>query len=414
MSINKTHLHYLLRAYMAGNITREELELLKDYVRQSSASSDLEAVIDELWAELETAELSPEISDSLYQKIINDPRILGDPPHFPDHATKSPHALPWQWTTGIAALLCIGFGLFLYDLSGSKKNAEDRMAQLQDTVNIIQPGGNKAMLTLADGRVIRLDEAGIGNLAEEAGIRIVKTADGKIFYEVIDNTEPGATVYNTISTPKGGEYQLILPDGTSVWLNAASSLRYPTHFTAPTREVDLTGEAYFEVSHERISGKPFIVKSATQSVEVLGTRFNVNAYENEKAKTTLLEGRVEVSANIDPAPDQQAPQSAILHPGQQSSITKGSSNIEVTTVDPLDALAWKNGYFIFQDEDIKSVMKIISRWYDIEVEYEGDMRGKAFGGTISRFESFEELLSTIALTGSIKFKIEGRRVIVMT
>src|SRR5690606_22733085 len=277
-------------------------------------------------------------------------------------------------------------------------------------------GSQKATLTLADGRIISLDEASTGDLVEQGGFRIVKTGDGKLNHEKLTEVTGAMAGYHTIQTRRGGEYQLVLPDGANVWLNAASSLCYPAVFNGSRRSVELTGEAYFEVA--KISGHdgqvPFVVNTANQEVEVLGTHFNIKAYpEDQTSKTTLLEGSVRVSLK---SKLHKSAVSSILKPNQQATISGSNQRISLATVDPVNAVAWKNGVFAFHDNTIVEVMNTIARWYDVEVEYVGENapESKVFGGAISKFENFEKLLRTIELTGTVKFKIEGRRVIVMT
>lgn len=413
MSVNKERLRYLLQAYIDDNLNEPEFEELKSYLAETGIETYLHEVIDELWAEVDVERPISVSSELIFQKIRNDPRVVDHNTHQ-EQGSNAVFRFPWRLTAGIAAMLCVAISLFLYFELGmiNNKNEETTYTALQQP---ILPGGNKAMLTLADGRVISLDDVTEGDLVEQAGVRIVKTADGQLFYESIPASEGDEIVYNAVSTPNGGEYQLILPDGTKVWLNAASTLRYPVRFTGDLRTVELTGEAYFEVKHTKISrtALPFVVKTVSQEVEVLGTHFNVKAYPEENiTKTTLVEGSVRVSI---PSSGNQPAAANILKPNQQSIIKSGNHHISVAQTDPTNAIAWKNGNFAFHDNDITEVMNTISRWYNVEVEYEGGPpQNKIFGGTISKFESFEKLLETIALTGTVRFRIEGRRVIVMT
>nr|WP_121269248.1 FecR family protein [Pedobacter schmidteae] len=278
----------------------------------------------------------------------------------------------------------------------------------------IPPGGSRAVLTLANGKTITLNEAADGELVKEAGIVVRKTGHGQLVYEVAgDNGDNGTLNYNTISTPKGGTYQIILPDGTKVWLNAASELRFPTSFVSvKERRIELSGEAYFEVAKINIKTKapgtvgarmPFIVSTDKQEVEVLGTHFNVNSYADDvRAKTTLLEGAVRVKAgNV----------TKVLRPGQQSIAGKGE--IEVINADLDEAMAWKNGVFVFNDEPLESIMKKVARWYDVEVVYQDIDKHKRFGGSVSRFDHVSKVLRQLELTGGVHFKIEEGRITAM-
>lgn len=299
-------------------------------------------------------------------------------------------------TVAATILICIGLAFYFYSVV--------QRAPIPQTVktNPIAPGGSKAFLTLSNGRKISLTDAANGKLAEQSGIQITKTAVGMLVYQVIDRpSQSGKPTYNTIETPKGGEYQLILPDGSKVWLNSASSLTFPASFTGlAVRKVELKGEAYFEITKNKIS--PFIVKSAKQEVKVLGTHFNINAYTDEQTTTTtLLEGSVNV-INLDKA------ENVILKPGQQSTLNNNRINISETNIE--EAIAWKNGLFIFNDENIKSIMKKIARWYNVEVTFKGNMDHIYFVGNYARNKNLESLLENIELIEKVHFKIEGRRI----
>ncbi|MGY0036944.1 FecR family protein [Pedobacter sp. NJ-S-72] len=209
-----------------------------------------------------------------------------------------------------------------------------------------------------------------------------------------------------METPKGGQYQLVLPDGTKVWLNAASSLRYPVAFQGNERKVELTGEAYFEVAKDKT--RPFEVYSNNQVVQVLGTHFNINAYSNEPfVSTTLLEGSVKVTNSLTNA-------QKIIRPGQQSLISKdGQAGIEVKNMDLDEAVAWKNGYFMFNEEELESILKKVSRWYNVDVQYEQEeLKHQLFSGTLSKYSNVSQVLKKLEMLQSIHFKIEGRKIIV--
>jgi transmembrane sensor len=306
---------------------------------------------------------------------------------------------PLIFKIAIAAVLFIAVGIFLYPHLRPlvKENEIAKKA-------VIVPGGNKAYLTLGNGKRIELNDASRGQLAKEAGVEIRKTGDGQLVYSIKEQPASDQTLINTIETPKGGRYQVLLPDGTKVWLNAASKLTYPVSFTAKdSRKVELNGEAYFEVAkNDRL---PFRVKTALQEIEVLGTHFNVMAYDDEKIiKTTLLEGAVKVAANH---------KQSLLYPGQQADLNRENQQIRITTAVKNKSVAWKNGYFMFTGDTIEDIMKQVGRWYDLEVEYRGNMSNKQFGGTYSMDKDIHELMKGLELTGMIHYKIEGRRIIVM-
>ncbi|RXK83397.1 FecR family protein [Filimonas effusa] len=276
-----------------------------------------------------------------------------------------------------------------------------------DSVQPIAPGGDKAYLTMANGAIVDLNDAGNGDITVLNGVQVRKLKDGVIVYRMVDDagktTAALAQAYNSITTPRGGQYQVILSDGTKVWLNAASVLKYPAAFPAKERTVELSGEAYFEVA--RNSKSPFKVQVKGTTVHVLGTHFNINAYNDEKhVKTTLLEGSVKLTSKKS---------EVLLKPGEQGIVSASSADFDVERVDLDEVVAWKNGFFVFNNEDIHSIMKRISRWYDVDVEFADDFRNKNFGGTVSRFNDVSLVLRALELTGSVHFKMEGRKIIVM-
>ena len=266
----------------------------------------------------------------------------------------------------------------------------------------IKAGEDKAVLILANGKRIDLDETGTGYLADQTGVKISKTADGQVVYEMPPQVDQSnQTEYNTIQTPAGGQYQVNLPDGTRVWLNASSSVTFATSFVAE-RLVKLTGEAYFEVSKISVEGKrvPFVVETENQKIEVLGTHFNVNAYRDERVtKTTLLEGSVKVNEDI------------LLKPNQQA--RGNGSDIKVLSVTAQNFIDWKNGDFILENNDFRSIMRKIARWYDVEIVYSDDAPQKLnLGGWISRSKNISSVLAVMEQTGKVHFNIEGRRITV--
>lgn len=309
----------------------------------------------------------------------------------------------WKRIGSAAAILVVA-GLGYYFFRPEKVTITAAVAKMQD----VSPGANKAVLTLANGKKISITDAKDGELAMQAGISIKKTADGQLVYSIKDAGTTGKNpVYNTIETPRGGQYQIVLPDGTKVWLNAASSLKFPTTFSGlANRKVELNGEAYLEVAKDKTH--PFIVKTQQQEVEVLGTYFNVNTYNDEEAiKTTLLEGSVLVHLS------QAAPgeKSIKLVPGQQSAIFK-AGQATVAAVDVNDAIAWKKGYFEFNNENVYQIMRKVARWYDVQVIYEGEIPLSTMEGTMSRFQNVSKILDIMQSTGLLKFKIEGRKIYV--
>jgi ferric-dicitrate binding protein FerR (iron transport regulator) len=322
-----------------------------------------------------------------------------------------------KWYIAATVLLFLGVGAYVFKNNTPKNLAANSHQQK------ISFGGNKATLTLSNGKIINLEDATNGAIAAQSNFTIKKTKEGVVVYQA--NTASGTTssataqtLFNTITTPVGGQYEVILPDGSKVWLNAASSIKFPTQFAANERLVELTGEAYFEVmkafspqksarDHERL---PFVVLSGRQKIQVLGTRFNVNDYREENTvKTTLLQGSVKVNTLIG-GDAHSAISAATLRPGQQSDLDGG--NFKVSAADTASAVAWKAGFFQFDNEDIYVVMRKISRWYNVDVEYHGDMRGKVFSGVISKYTNVTEVLKMLQLTGFVSFTINNRKITV--
>jgi ferric-dicitrate binding protein FerR (iron transport regulator) len=266
---------------------------------------------------------------------------------------------------------------------------------------ILPPGGNKAILTLADGSAIVLDSAHNGHLALQGKTDIEKS-DGQLTYKKAETTTE--TLYNTITTPRGGQYAVTLADGTKIWLNAASSLKYPTAFAGMTRQVELTGEAYFEIAADL--QKPFKVRLNGMDVQVLGTRFNIKAYQDDTTiRTTLLDGAVKLSA--------ATAGESLLKPGQQAILRPNQRHFTIREVNTNNAVAWRNGYFAYENEDIHDIMKDMSRWYNVDVEYNNHSIERKFGGTISRYQNAEDMLQVLELTGSVHFSIKNKKIIVM-
>lgn len=298
----------------------------------------------------------------------------------------------FAWGAVAAAVLAVSFFISRTEMNQPGKSSTAPVE--------ISPGGNKATLTLADGKVIALDDVSNGDIAAEGNVQVIKL-DGALRYNASnDNTEIS---YNTIQTPRGGKYQLVMSDGTLVWLNAASSLRFPVAFKGNERAVELTGEAYFEVKK---STKPFKVFLQNGSqIEVKGTAFNVNAYNDEEImKATLVQGKINFLMQG---------KSQALVPGQQIRVRNEQAEIQVVEdVDVEEEIAWKNDLFIFKGMDVKSIMREISRWYDIDVIYKVKINPETFSGIVSRKSNLSQVLK-IMEEGGVRFEIEGRTIIVL-
>ncbi|RZK78521.1 MAG: FecR family protein, partial [Pedobacter sp.] len=313
----------------------------------------------------------------------------------------------WYYFSAAASIIFICFIFWFSNFFLAHKQSSIFTAQT------IQPGSNKAELILADGSIIAIAEKENGIVANQDNSHIVKNGNGQIVYSEAqsNNSSPAddtgqanaKIVYNTLRTPKGGQYQVVLTDGTRVWLNAASSITFPTVFSGSERIVEASGEAYFEVAKN--PKKPFKVISKGHVITVLGTHFNLYAYaEDPYVKTTLLEGSVQVSAHYE---------SVIIKPGQQSTYDVNNQKLSTRTINAEGAIAWKEGYFEFNNEDLPTIMKKLSRWYDIDVQYDKTFVNQRFNGSVSRFEDAAKVLKMLEYTGTVHFKINGRRIVVM-
>ncbi|MCS3800876.1 FecR domain-containing protein [Niastella sp. OAS944] len=336
-------------------------------------------------------------------------RVYAKLPEVQDALIVTPKRNYMRWLSVAAAVLVVG-GAGIWMLRSKEASTTKGTEQQVPMATTIPAGGNKATLTLADGTVIDLDKAGNGTIATEGKTKVNKKEDGQLEYKSTTSTRQSSITYNLLSTPRGGQYQLILPDGSKVWLNAASSIKYPTAFSDNERIVEITGEAYFEIANvinkaenEKV---PFVVKANEIEVEVLGTHFNMNVYSDEDAvRTTLLEGRVKLKLN-------GTDTYSILQPGQQATWNKKSDEIKkFRDVDVEEVVAWKNGYFQFSNSDIKAVMRQLERWYDVKVEYHGTLPDKEFVGTLPRSLDLSKVLMLLEKQ-NVHFKIDGRKIIV--
>jgi ferric-dicitrate binding protein FerR (iron transport regulator) len=308
------------------------------------------------------------------------------------------------WYRSVAAILIVLTTSIVF-IQKQKMQSNDLKGAIAK--KITAPGTNKATLILADGTKIDLNNANNGFVANQLGFKVKKTADDKLIYEPRGTGVVGGgrnkLLYNTITTPRAGQYEVELSDGTRVWLNAETTLKYPVRFTAGERKVELTGEAYFEVAHNKTL--PFRVATAEQTITVLGTHFNIKGYMDEQTiATTLIEGSVSVFDRI-------SGQNEILVPGKQANIKRGDGVISIADASIDEVMAWKNGYFVFDNQDIKDVMRLVSRWYDVDVDFKLS-KSVRFGGTFSKSSDLKELLKNFALLGNLHFELKERRITV--
>ncbi len=378
--MEKQSLQELADRYLNDRITPRELDRLHEAMRSGEMSPDVwDPALVQAFNEISPAAPAGEsdkqqVLHHIKQHIAegNRPKVIG----FRRRWLRATVA-----AAAVAAVVITGFYLFSPD-----KN----IIQQADAA----PGGNHATLVLADGKVIVLDQQGVGALAEQPGMKPVKSGDDLLVYTGENNGGP--TVENTLQTPEGGQYSVVLPDGTRVWLNAASTLKYPSAFTGKERRVELSGEAYFEV--KKNTEMPFRVYARGMELEVLGTHFNVMAYPNEQdIRTTLTEGAVKLK---------QGNASIQLEPGYVASISPGDTDFEKYAANEAHELAWKNGLFSFNKADIPTIMRQIERWYKIKVVYAGDVPEKHIVGEISRNSPLSKVLRVLELSG-VECKLEG-------
>lgn len=380
------HIATLFRKYINNECTAEEAAELMTLILSSRNKSYIQTLLDEYIDKNATdGILYRTQTDRIFQKL--NLSYEAKPIEF-----NSPKPAHLFFKMAIAAILILVSGLTIYIFNTPQKKND--IATVKQTEDVL-PGGNKATLVLSDGQQINLGQPAAGSIAEASVVK--KTTDGQpVYFAVKNNNLKG---YNTVRTPRGGQFQVVLPDGSKVWLNAASSITYPAAFEAGERRVTLSGEAYFEITSQQHNNKkvPFIVESGNQKIEVLGTKFNVNAYDDEAGiKTTLIEGKVKVTTENE---------TVILKPSQEFDL--GADGISTKKVDVESAIDWKNGDFIFADENIQSIMRKIARWYNVDVVYDSEVPDESLSGQISRSRNLSEVLRMLELSGDTKFRIEN-------
>jgi ferric-dicitrate binding protein FerR (iron transport regulator) len=388
--MDKNRLIQLFDHYINASATEEETLELFAYINKPENAQQVTEL-------LETAFRNESGNIALpsdRQKMILDKILEKERP-----SAGGSRVLRLRWIKMAAAVLIfLTASLLFINRHANKKPA---FANRQRGFNNIHPGGNKATLTLGNGEQISLNDQKNGTISRQGGSEVIKLANGQLAYNAKSNSTTNV-VYNTMSTPRGGKYDLILADGTKVWLNAASSITYPTAFNESNRTVSITGEAYFEVAHDK--SKPFRVTVQGQTVEVLGTHFNINAYTDEDAvRTTLLEGKVKIT---------KGPEAAILAPGQQSIIRAKQVAITVENADTDDAVAWKNGLTSFKNANIREIMRQVSRWYSVDVGYKGEVSDqRTFTGEIPRNAELSDVLKVLELS-KVHFEFSGNKLTV--
>lgn len=389
------------------SLTREEIEALAEKKLRGTLTVEEEILLNQ-WLAREGDEKQflhadeQVLRDRLLKRIQQEAGIAGHPFRRVKHGLVSAR---YRWIR-VAALFVLtigGVSCFLF-FKKSRTNPEMTVSKIVEKQDVA-PGHNGAILTLANGHKIVLDSADNGRIALQGNRRLIKK-NGQLVYE--NSAENPATVapekrvnYNTVTTPRGRKFEIVLSDGSKVWLNAASSITYPTAFTDKERKVSITGEVYFEIAKD--TRHPFVVSVGGSSITVLGTHFNVMAYKEEKQiKTTLLEGAVRVS---------NGSRQVVIKPGEQASFSLQSDHINVATVDTRPAVAWTEGKLSMDNLGIEAIMRKVSRWYDVDIKFEGPLPQEHFWGVINRNVNLSDMLKVMKASG-IEANLHGRQLIV--
>jgi ferric-dicitrate binding protein FerR (iron transport regulator) len=375
-------LTYLFFRYFEKTASKEELDELMLLLDRPENADAVKLLMEEAYRNFEPKRniFNDAQSETLFTNI---------------QATQTTFKRRFMWWRAVAAALVLSIfaGWWMLDRQSPATTA----SRLQK--NDVLPGSNKAVLSLADGSIVTLDST--GNQVIQQGNTTISQRNGQLLY-ASGNANAATVSYNTLTTPRGGQFQITLPDGSKVWLNAASSLRFPTAFTGSERRVEMTGEVYFEITKN--ARKPFRVTVNDMTVEVLGTHFNVKAYTDEKTiATTLLEGSVQLTKGTE---------KVAIKPGEQAQWASGGKTFTIGHPELDQVMAWKNGYFRFDGENIVDIMKQLSRWYDVDAVYAGNMTMKDYSAYISRNSNISEVLKMLELTEEVSFKIEGKKVTV--
>lgn len=414
---NHPRVSYLLELYLADKISGTELQELKDCLLEGGSEMAFQDALDALIGSSPAIENYEEADwEPLYRKVMEARLTVAEPSSGPVQVVSL--FRKGRWVAAAVLILLITGGWLLFKPGSGKEIVRTSSPQQRSAGDHdVAPGGDRAVLTLADGSRIDLNATGNGVIGHQGNSQIVKLSGGQLAYQTATSYKLQAasqTSYNTIATPRGGQYQLVLPDGSKVWLNAASSLRYPTAFSGKERVVELKGEAYFEIAHfspENGHGKmPFRVHVVPAygdqgvDVQVLGTHFNVMAYADEQSiNTTLLEGAVKLS---------KGKKEVLIRPGEQARATS-ADGFKVAPADIEEVVGWKNGVFRFDEATIEEVMRQIARWYDVDVVYVNEAPKDLFRGEIYRNVNVSKVLKVLEASG-VHFTVEGKKILVQS
>jgi len=390
-------IRYLLSRHQAGLLSEQEEQEWADLLQNSDYEEIIQEQLMQSLQEEAPVPANPTDWSSVLQRVLSVDKTLDSKP---DNRQRSIRM--WRWSAAAILLLTLAGSIFFL----TRKGPNPLATHPTPPRGYIVPGSNRAILTLANGQRVVLNNAANGVLSQQGNVQVIKLDSGQLAYKTGTSTEAPASseaTYNTITTPRGGQYQIVLPDATKVWLNAESSLRFPTSFRGKERNVELNGEAYFEVASDK--EKPFRVMAAQTETLVLGTHFNIMAYGDENAvRTTLLEGSVKMG---------QGSQHSLLRPGEQAEFDVLHATLTTKKVNTRAAIAWKEGYYYFDRTPVQTVMRQIARWYNVEIVYQGAIPRDEIVGKIPRTAYVSEVLHIMELIG-IHFKIEDRKIIVLS
>ena len=397
--MSESRLEYLFKCYINNEYSGPEEEELMVLLSNPENEEQVQILMDRF---MENTRHEIQMSDQAAASILNN--ILKRGKRFVIQKKNSKTVYTFWLGLAASVLIILGGAYFISDKKEyaiAKEDSSSSVGLTTEKSAKILPGGHHAVLTTSDGKAIILDSMPNGLLTQQ-GNTDVKKLGGLLEYKAPASFIRDTVIsYNTVSTPRGGQYQIVLSDGSKVWLNAASSIRFPTAFSGSLREVELTGEAYFEVAKNK--EKPFQVKVRDMKIAVLGTHFNVKAYEDEaETKTSLLEGSVKII---------QGKEVGLLKPGQQAVINFKDDKVKIATADMVEVIAWKNGLFRFEGANIETIMREIGRWYDVEIVYAGKVPMRRFEGKINRNAGLSEVLRILELS-NVKFSIAGKKIIV--
>lgn len=384
---NSLDIQDLFRRYLDGTATETDVDMLLSYFKDKNREGDLRAII------ANELEHMPDEADGRWQGPVDESfskiKLMMAAPKARIFRLPS-------WKVAAAIIVVIGASLVW------RYTRVPRQDAVPVPTTTIIPGGNHAILTLADGRRVALDSQAIGRLGESDGLSITKLDSGTLAYAAEGEKSSSGEVYHVLTTPRGGQFQVVLPDGTRAWLNSASSIKYPLSFNGPERRVEITGEVYFDVAKN--GSKPFLAATGGMQVQVLGTEFDLMAYPDEGAiRTTLIKGSIRVAAGE---------VLRLIKPGQQAVLEHNQDDIGIVYPDLQDVLAWKEGKFRFHKASISLIMRQLARWYDVDIIYEGAPPAFEFNGVLPRKQNVTEILDVLTETRSVHFSISGRKIIV--